>query len=87
VAYRLELPPKLSRVHNLFYVWQLWKYVEDPSYVIEPNPFRLQEDLSYEEQPVRILNQREKQLRRKMVLLVMVIWANHEMSEATWKPE
>jgi len=28
---------------------------------------------------------REKQLCRKMVPLVKVLWANHEMSEATWE--
>jgi len=38
VAYHLELPPELSRVHNVFYASQLQKYIPDPSHVIEPNP-------------------------------------------------
>ena len=83
VAYRLELPPELPRVHNVFHVSQLRKYISDPSYVLEPDPIQLQEDLSYEEQPVQILDWREKHLRRKIVPLVKVLWANHETSKAT----
>jgi len=41
VAYSLELQPELSRVHNVFHVLQLRKYVEDSSNVIEPNPIHL----------------------------------------------
>ena len=76
VAYRLELPPELPRVHNVFHVSQLRKYVPDPSHVIETDPVQLQEDLSYEEQPLQILDRREKQLHKKVVPLVKVLWAN-----------
>ena len=48
---------------------------------------QLQEDLSYEEQPLQILDWREKQLHKKVAPLVKVLWANHEMSEVTWEPE
>ena len=59
VAYRLELPLELSRVHNVFPVSQLRKYILDPSHVIKPDPVQLYEDLSYEEQLVQILDQRQ----------------------------
>jgi len=36
---------------------------------------------------VRILDRQEKHLRRRTVPLVDVLWANYEMSEATWEPE
>ena len=85
VVYHLELPPKLPRVHNVFHVSQLRKYVPDPSHVIEPDPVQLQEDLSYGEQPLQILDRREKQLRKKVIPLVKVLWANHEMSKTTWE--
>ena len=52
VAYRLELLPKLIRLHNVFHVPQLRKYIPDLSHAIEPNAIQLEEDLSYEEQPV-----------------------------------
>ena len=87
VAYRLEMPLELPSVHNVFHVSQLHKYLPYLSHVIEPDPALLQEDLSYEEHPIRILDRREKQLRRKIVPLVKVLWANHEVSEVTWEPE
>jgi len=87
VAYGLEMPPELPRVHNIFHVSQLCKYLPDPSYAIEPDLALLQEDLSYEEHPIRILNRREKQLRRNTMPLVKILWENHEVSEATWEPE
>ena len=34
VAYRLKLPPKLSRIHDTFYVLMLRKYIPDPSHVL-----------------------------------------------------
>ena len=36
VAYRLELPQELARVHNVFHVSMLCHYVSDPSHVIPP---------------------------------------------------
>jgi len=59
-AYWLELPPELPRVHNVFHVSQLRKYVPDPSHVITSDPIQLREDLSYEDQPVCILDRKEK---------------------------
>ena len=35
VAYRLELPPQLSRIHNVFHVLMLWKYRPDPSHIVQ----------------------------------------------------
>jgi len=87
VAYRLELPAELQRIHNVFHVSQLRKYIPDPSHVIEPDPIQLQENLSYEEQPLQILDRWEKQLRKKAVPLVKVLRANHKSFEATWELE
>nr|CAD1818667.1 unnamed protein product [Ananas comosus var. bracteatus] len=47
----------------------------------------LREDLSYEEQPIRILDRREKVLRKRTVQLVRVLWRHHAENEATWEPE
>ena len=35
VAYRLALPPSLSRIHNVFHVSSLRKYIYDASHVID----------------------------------------------------
>ena len=33
VAYRIALPPALSRIHNVFHEFMLRKYIPDPSHV------------------------------------------------------
>ncbi|KAL5560696.1 hypothetical protein UlMin_036907 [Ulmus minor] len=87
VAYRLALPPDLSSVHNVFHVSMLKKYVPDPTHVLEHEPIEVHEDLTYEEQPVQILDRKEKTLRNKAIPLVKVLWRNHKVEEATWERE
>ena len=86
-AYQLALPPSLSGVHNVFHVSMLKKYVSDPSHVLEEAPVEIDEKLSYEERPVRILDRKAKELRNKTVALVKVLWRNHAVEEATWERE
>ena len=83
VAYRLDFPEELSRVHNVFHIFMLCKYISDPSHVIEAPEIELKDDLSYEEQPVQILGREEKELRNKTISLVKVLWKNHLVEEAT----
>ncbi|KAH9671308.1 Endonuclease [Citrus sinensis] len=63
LAYRLALPPELSRIHDVFHVSMLPKYVYDPSHVLSRQPIELKEDLTYEEEPVEILQQKHQVLR------------------------
>ncbi|XP_060974300.1 uncharacterized protein LOC133039418 [Cannabis sativa] len=87
VAYRIALPPSLSGVHNVFHVSQLRKYVSDPSHVLSYETLGLQEDLSYNECPVKILDQKDRILRNKTITLVKVLWRNSVVEEATWELE
>ena len=87
VAYRLALPPALSGVHNVFHVSMLRKYVSDPSHVLSYENLELDEDLSYEEKPVQILDHKDKVLRTKTIALVKVLWRNSKVEEATWELE
>ncbi|KAM6552778.1 hypothetical protein CsatB_013540 [Cannabis sativa] len=87
VAYRLTMPPALAAVHNVFHVSMLRKYVSHSSHVLSYEALELQPDLSYEEQPVQILDRREKVLRSKTVALVKVLWRNSKVEEATWELE
>ena len=41
VAYRLRLPPKLARMHEVFHISMLRKYMEDPSHVLRDQPVEL----------------------------------------------
>ena len=57
LAYRLVLPPELSRIHLVFHVLMLRKYISDSSYILQPQTVELSEDLTYEEYPVVIVDQ------------------------------
>ena len=87
MAYRLELPEEFSRVHNVFHISMLRKYIPDSSHVLETLEIELRDDLSYEEQPVQILGREEKELRNKTISLVKVLWRNNLVEEATWERE
>ena len=87
VAYELALPPQYQHMHNMFHVSLLKKYNPDASHIIEYEPVELQADLSYVEQPIRILDRQERVLRNKSVSLVRVLWRNPVVEESTWELE
>ena len=66
-AYRLRLPVELSRLHDVFHVSNLRKYLDDPSHVLQTSELEIQENLCYEELPIRIVHQKEKVLRSKTI--------------------
>ena len=76
VAYRIALPPSLSGVHNVFHVSMLRKYVSDPTHMLSYEHLQLDQDLSYEEKPVQVLDRKDKVLRTKTVPLVKMLWRN-----------
>ena len=87
VAYRLALPPALSSVHDVFHVSALRRYVSDVTHVLSYEDLVLDETLSYEEQPVKVLDRKDKVLRNKTIPLVKVLWQNSKVEEATWELE
>ncbi|GAV88052.1 Chromo domain-containing protein [Cephalotus follicularis] len=87
VTHRLVLPPNLSHFHNVFHVSLLRKYMANPSHVLRAEPIQVHKDLSYDEQPVEILDYKEQILRTKTIPLVKVLWRNHGVDEATWELE
>ena len=87
VAYRLDLPPELSKAHNVFHVSMLRKYILDPFHVLRDQPVELKDNLTYKEHPMQIVDRREQILRNKVIPLVKVLWGNHGIKEATWESE
>ncbi|CAL2247345.1 unnamed protein product [Prunus armeniaca] len=87
VAYRLALPPELSWIHDVFHVSMLWKYVPNPSLILEYQFVELREELTYEEQPVQILDRKEQVLRSTTISVVKVLWRSQTVEEATWESE
>jgi len=87
VSYRLALPPSLDGVHNVFHVSQLRRYVRDDSHVLDHSELELQPDLSYQEQPLAVLDRSVKTLKSRAIPLVLVSWSRHAPGEATWERE
>ncbi|KAL4319128.1 hypothetical protein GQ457_18G005730 [Hibiscus cannabinus] len=67
VAYRLALPPKFDKIHNVFYVSMLRRYQYDPSHILEPKEVELNPNISYEEEPIQILDREVKRHQNNRV--------------------
>jgi hypothetical protein len=87
VAYQLELPPHMSAVHNVFHVSQLRKCVRLHTEVLPEPEIEIEPDLSYQEHPVKVLDQRERSTRAKSIRMYKVQWSHHAVEEATWETE
>jgi hypothetical protein len=83
VAYKLDLPPSLAGVHDIFHVLQLKKYLKAPMDVMLPEVTPLEADLSYAVHPIKILDQKDCAIRRKAIKFFKIQWSNHSEEEAT----
>jgi hypothetical protein len=87
VAYRLQLPPQLAAVHDVFHVSQLRKCIKIPTEIIDSQGIEIESNLSYTEHPIRILDTKERSTRRETVRVFKIQWNHHIEEEATWETE
>jgi hypothetical protein len=59
LSYQLELPSKLSEVHNVFHVSQLKRCLKPPTDVVVEDTIPLEPDLTYKAYPTKILDQQD----------------------------
>ncbi|KAA3484666.1 hypothetical protein EPI10_006738 [Gossypium australe] len=83
VAYQLELPPELHRIHDVFHVSMLRRYRSEPYHIILIEEIEVRLDLSFEEELKQILDREVNVLRRKRIPLVK----NLRLEGAMWEPE
>nr|GFB86759.1 putative reverse transcriptase domain-containing protein [Tanacetum cinerariifolium] len=87
VAYRLELPQQLSRVHNTFHVSNLKKCLSDEPLAIPLDELHIDDKLRFVEEPVEIMDREVKRLKRSCIPLVKVRWNSKRGPEFTWERE
>ncbi|WVZ69566.1 hypothetical protein U9M48_018337 [Paspalum notatum var. saurae] len=87
VAYQLELPDRLSGVHDVFHVSQLKKCLRVPEEQLQEDELNVQDDLTYTEYPVQILETAERTTRNRVIKMCKVKWSHHTAEEATWERE
>ncbi|GJV73957.1 putative reverse transcriptase domain-containing protein [Tanacetum coccineum] len=87
VAYKLELPEELGRVHNTFHVSNLKKWYADEPLVIPLDGLHFDDKLKFVEELVEIMDREVKQLKRSRIPLVKVRWNSRRGLEFTWERE
>ena len=66
MAYRLTLPSDLGRIHDVFHVSQLKKYIPDHNRVISYQPLQIQEDLTYVKKSRQIMDCKIKKVEKQV---------------------
>jgi hypothetical protein len=84
---KLKIPPSLAGVIDIFHVSQLKKCFKAPVDVVLPEVAPLESDLTYPEHPIKILDQKSRVTRRKLIKFYKIQWSNHTVEEATWESE
>ncbi|GKC90509.1 hypothetical protein Tco_1151158 [Tanacetum coccineum] len=87
VAYKLELPEELSRVHNTFHVSNLKKCHADEPLAVLLDGLHLDDKLYFVEEPLEIVGREVKRLKRSRIPLVKVRWNSKRGPEFTWERE
>ncbi|GKA43831.1 putative reverse transcriptase domain-containing protein [Tanacetum coccineum] len=87
VAYKLELPEELSRVHNTFHVSNLKKCYADEPLAVLLDGLHFDDKLQFVEEPVEIVDREVKRLKQSRIPLVKVRWNSKRGPEFTWERE
>ncbi|GKD02087.1 putative reverse transcriptase domain-containing protein [Tanacetum coccineum] len=87
VAYRLELPQELSRVHHTFHVSNLKKCYADEPLVMPLEGIHVDDKLQFMEEPIEIMEREIKRLKQSRIPLVKVRWNSRRGPEFTWERE
>ncbi|KAI3797454.1 hypothetical protein L1987_32711 [Smallanthus sonchifolius] len=87
VAYQLDLPERLSGVHDVFHVSNLKKCLADETLTVPLEELHIHEQLRFVEEPVEIIDREIKTLNHSKIPIVRVRWNSKRGPEFTWERE
>ena len=87
VSYRLALPSHMSQVHPVFHISMLRRYVSKPTHILPVQDVNVEEDITYREELMAIVDRQVRRLRNKEIAMVKVQWHRHSPEEFTWEME
>ncbi|GJU23447.1 putative reverse transcriptase domain-containing protein [Tanacetum coccineum] len=87
VAYKLEIPEELNRVHNTFHVSNLKKCYANEPLAVPLDGLHFEDKLQFVEEPVEIVDREVKRLKRSHIPLIKVRWNFKRGPEFTWERE
>ena len=86
VAYELALPASI-KVHNVFHVSLLKKYIHDPNHLVDWRVIQVEPEGGFQVQPVGILDKKVIMLQNRAIGQVKVQWRHFSPIDATWELE
>jgi hypothetical protein len=86
-SYQVELPVKLSGVHNMFHDSQLKRCLKPPTDVVIEDIIPIKLDLMYKAYPIMILGQQDRVTHNKTTRFYKIQWNDHSEDEAMWERE
>ncbi|GJY32134.1 putative reverse transcriptase domain-containing protein [Tanacetum coccineum] len=87
IAYKIELPQELSRVHNTFHVYNLKKCYADEPLAVSLDGLHIDDKLHFVEEPVEIMDCEVKRLKQSLIPIFKVRWNSRRGPEFTWEHE
>jgi hypothetical protein len=86
-SYQVELPSKLSGVHNVFHISQLKGCLKPLTDVVVEETIPLEPDLTYKTHPIKILDQQDRVTHNKTTQFYKIQWNDHSEDETKWEHE
>jgi hypothetical protein len=77
----------LAVVHDVFHISQLKKCIKVPAEIVESQTIEIKPDLSYTEQPIQILDTKERVTRRKKIKMYKILWIITQKKKQPGKPK